>query len=82
MVVIVELEQQVQLILEVVVELEEYHFFVLHLDVELLEDQELLLLDKFAHHQHIKTHQESGQLMTHIITRKLERGYRQVNLYQ
>jgi hypothetical protein len=43
--------------------------------LQVQEDQELLLLNKFVHHQHIKTHPESGHLMTHIITRKAERGY-------
>jgi hypothetical protein len=40
------------------------------------EDQELLLLDKHVDHQLIMLLQESGQLMTHIITRNKERGYR------
>ena len=62
--------QQVQLTQEAV-EVEEH---LLDQDQLVMEDQELLLLNKFVHLQHIKTHQESGQLMTHIITRKLDNG--------
>ena len=43
----------------------------LFLQQEVMEDQELLLFKR----QVIKLLQESGHLMTHIITRKLERGF-------
>ena len=37
--------------------------------------QESLLLDNVKQHQIIKLLPESGQLMTHIITRKLDSGF-------
>jgi hypothetical protein len=62
-------EQQEQLILEV----EQVEVLVIQEQVELV-DQELLLLVKDVDHQLTTLLPESGQLMTHIITRKLERG--------
>ncbi|NBW19507.1 MAG: hypothetical protein EBR82_67185 [Caulobacteraceae bacterium] len=56
-------EQQVQLIQVVEVEVEEVLLVV-------MEDRELLLFNN--HHTNLLP--ESGQLMTHIITRKAERG--------
>jgi hypothetical protein len=61
-------EQQEQLTpAEVVAEVEEEQ-------VEVQEDQELLLLVKHVDHQLTTLHPESGQLMTHLITKKMDSG--------